>query len=292
MSTQVVVLEQFTLTAPFGVRFWDVSTNTPAGGGLLVMAYPSSYPELLTTATESPGGVYSFSGLPGLREAENSAGTDAFWSAHPPVCPYTIEVRDLQERYLSYRFSALLPVRGLFGLWSSPVFSALTPDSTWLPLFSTPARPIPGPTAMVCAHLQDTAGGWAAWAIVTVQAPGLSLRTGLADKRGMVSISQPYPEPSGSGLASPLSAPKLSDQSWPVEVAVFYTAGKVDQPLPELDQILHQNAAVAWRDAAQTSPADQFNLQFGQDLVLRSLKDSTRGDELPVLLITPAGSPL
>src|ERR1700686_849855 len=238
MSTQVVVLEQLPLTAPFGVRFWDVSTNKPSGGGLLVMAYPNSYPELLTTATESPSGVYSFSGLPGLREAENSAGDDAFWSANPPVYPYTIEVRDLQERYLSYSFSALLPVRGLFGLWSSPLFSALTPDSTWLPLFSTPARPIHGPTGMVRAQLQDTFGGFAAWAIVTVQAAGLPLRTGLADDRGMTSISQPYPEPSGSGLASPLSTPNLNDQSWPVEVAVFYSGGKVDQPLPELDQIL------------------------------------------------------
>jgi hypothetical protein len=107
----------------------------------------------------------------------------------------------------------------------------------------------------------------------------------------MVSISQPYPEPSGSGLASPLSTHKLSDQSWAVEVAVFYTAGKVDEPLPELDQILHQNAAVAWRDTAHTSAVNQFNLQFGQDLVLRSL-DSTSGRELPVLLVTPAGSPL
>jgi len=291
MSTQVVVLEEVTLTAPFGVRFWDVSANSPAGGGLLVTAYPNSYHELLTTATESPSSVYSFSGLPGLRRAENSAGDNAFWSVNPPICPYTIQVRDLQERYLPYSFSALLPVRGLFGLWSSPLLSALTPDSTWLPLFSTPARPIPGPTGMVHAQLQDTFGGFAAWAIVTVQAQGLPLRTGLSDERGEVSIAQPYPEPSGSGLASPLSNPKLSDQSWLVEVAVFYTAGKVDQPLPELDQILHQNKAVAWRDTAHTSPANQFTLQFGQDLVLRST-DSTSGRELPVLLVMPAGSPL
>lgn len=291
MSTQVVVLEELTLTAPFGVRFWDVSSDTPAGGDLLVMAHPNSFPELLTTATESPSGVYSFSGLPGLRRAENGAGDDAFWSANPPVCPYTITVRDPQERYLPYSFSTLLPHRGLFGLWSSPLFSAVTPDSTWLPLFSAPSRPLSGPTGMVHAQLQDTSGGFAAWAIVTVQAPGLPLRTGLTDERGRVAISQPYPEPTGSGLASPLSTPKISDQSWAVEVAVYYTAGKVEHPLPDLDQILHQNQAVAWRDTAHTSAANQFQLHFGQDLVLRSL-DSTSGLELPVLLVTPAGSPL
>jgi hypothetical protein len=291
MSTQVVVLDQVTLTAPFGVRFWDVGSNTPAGPGLLVVAYPNSFPELLTNATRSPSGVYSFSGLPGLRRAENSAGDDAFWSANPPICPYTITVRDPQERYLPYSFSALLPVRGLFGLWSSPLFSALTPDSTWLPIFSTVSRPMPGPTAFVRAQLQDTSQGFAAWAIVTVQAPGLPLRTGLADDQGVVAISQPYPEPTGSGLESPLGMPKITDQSWMVEVAVFYSAGKLEQPLPELQQILQQQPAVAWRDTAQTLPAQQFQLQFGQDLVLRSL-DSTSGNELPVLLVTPVGSPL
>jgi hypothetical protein len=291
MSTQVIVLEQVTLTAPFGVRFWDVSANMPAGSGLFVTAYPNFYPELLTTATESPSGVYSFSGLPGLRRAENGAGDDAFWSANPPICPYTIQVRDPEERYLSYRFSALLPVRGLFGLWNSPLLSAMTPDSTWLPIFSSPARPIAGPIAMVQAQLQDTAGEFAAWAIVTVQAPGLPLRTGLADDRGVVSISQPYPEPSGNGLVSPLSAPRLTDQSWPATVAVFYTAGKVDEPLPDLDQILQQSAAVIWRDTALTTPVNQFSLQFGQDLILRSL-DSTSGNELSVLLVTPVRPPL
>jgi hypothetical protein len=291
MSTQVMVLDQVTLTAPFGVRFWDVSSNTPAGSGLLVMAYPNSFPELLTSATHSPSGVYSFSGLPGLRRAENSAGDDAFWSANPPICPYTFTVSDPQERYLPYSFSALLPVRGLFGLWNSPLLSGVTPDPTWLPIFSTPARPIAGPAAMVRAQLQDTSGGFAAWAMVTVQAPGLPLRAGLTDEQGMVSISQPYPEPAGSGLESPLATPKLIDQRWTVKVAVFYSAGKTEQPLPELEQILQQPQAVAWRDTAHTSPADQFPLQFGQELVLRSL-DSISGLELSVLLVTPAGSPL
>ena len=45
MSTEVVVLEQLTLTAPLGVRFWDVATVSPAGSGLLVLAYPDAFPE-------------------------------------------------------------------------------------------------------------------------------------------------------------------------------------------------------------------------------------------------------
>lgn len=292
MSIQVLVLEQLTLTAPFGVRFWDVGRVAPAEGGLGVVAYPDLFPDLRTMAVENHVGVYSFSGLPGLRRAENGIGDDAFWSSNPPSVPYTVEVYDPENRYLPYRFSTLLPVRGLFGLWASPLLSGLTPDPTWLPVFSDPARPIAGPAAMVRAQLQDDVlGGPAAWAILTIQAPGLPLVTGLADERGVLSICQPYPEPTGAGSGSPLSAPKLTDQNWPVEVALFYTANKASQPVPDLEQILHQSAAVAWRDTSHTAPANQFNLQFGQDLVLRSL-DSNTGRELPVLLVASTASPL
>lgn len=292
MSAQVVVLETATLTAPLGVRFWDVATGTPAGGGLLVLAYPDAFPERRSSATEGRSGVFSFSGLPGLRDAENSAGDEASWNANPPAVPYTVEVNDPEERYLPFRFSTLLPVRGLFGLWSSPLFSTLTPDPTWLPVFSTPVRPMAGPSASIRAQLQDDASRMAAsWAIMTAQAPGLPLVAALADDRGVVTISQPYPEPVDHGTTSPLSAPKLTEQSWPVKISVFYNSAKRSQPLPNLLDILNQGNAIAWRDTAHTAAADQFYLKFGRDLILRSL-DSTSGRELPVLLVTPAGSPL
>lgn len=292
MSTQVVVLETVTLTAPLGVRFWDVATGTPAGGGLLVFAYPDAFPERRSSAIEGRSGAYSFSGLPGLRDAENSAGDEASWNAHPPTVPYTVEVSDPEERYLPFRFSTFLPVRGLFGLWSSPLFSTLTPDPTWLPVFSTPARPMPGPSASIRAQLQDDVSRTAAsWAIVTAQAPGLPVVAALADDRGVVTISQPYPEPVNPVTSSPLSAPKLTEQSWPVKVGIFYHSGNGSQPPPNLLDILKQGKAIAWRDTAHTAAANQFDLKFGKDLILRSL-DSPSGRELPVLLVTPAGSPL
>lgn len=291
MSTQIVVLEEVSLTAPFGVRFWDVSTSTPAGGGLRVSAYPPPYRELSIAATESPSGAYSFSGLPGLRAAENGAGDDAYWSANPPAFPFIIEVRDPQQRYLAYSFTTLLPVRGLFALWSSPLFTALTPDPSWLPLFSTPARSLPGPSGLVRTQLKARSGEFAAWAIVQLQASGLPARTGVADENGIVVIYQPYPEPTGISLSSPFTSAKLTNQNWAIDVAVLYTPSKPSQPLPDLDQILQQSQAVAWKDNAFTQPVDQFNLQFEQELVLQSL-DSSSGRKLPVLLITAAGSPL
>ena len=144
---------------------------------------------------------------------------------------------------------------------------------------------------MVRTQLQARSGEFAAWAILQLQAPGLPSHTGVADDRGVVVIYQPYPEPAGISLSSPFTSSKLSNQSWTIDVAVFYTPAKPAQPFPDLNQILQQSPAVAWKDNAFTEPVDQFNLQFGQELVLQSV-DSSSARELPVLLITAAGSPL
>ena len=69
------------------------------------MAFPDSYPELRTAATRSPGGA-SFWVLPGLRQAENGAGHDAFWSAPPAAVPYTMQVSDPLLRTFQFGHSA------------------------------------------------------------------------------------------------------------------------------------------------------------------------------------------
>ncbi len=292
MTTPVLVLEQLTLTAPFGVRFWDVAANAPAEPDLSVIAFPSSLPELARTATRSPGGVYSFSGLPGLRAAENGAGDDAYWSAHPPVLPYTIRVTDPALRYLSIQFSTLLPVRGLFATWESPLSPALTPAPDWVPLFSSPARTLPGPSGVVRATLQDDSlQAPARWALFSIQAPGVPLTWALADDRGLVSLYQPYPEPVPSASSSPLTAPQLTSQTWTVSAAVFYSRIGTTNGVPDLKDIVQQDAAFIWRDSAHTSPLNEFPLSFGSDLVCRSL-DSATGRQLSVLLITSPVSPL
>jgi len=292
MTTTVVVLEQLTLTAPFGVRFWDVANVAPAEPGLTVVASPDSFPQLTTMATEGPSGVYSFSGLPGLRGFENGAGDDAFWAANPPVTPYAVQVSDNGLRYLPFRFSVTLPARGLFSLWDSPLSNTLTPGPDWLPVFSSPSRILPGPSGAIYATLwDDSAKAPAAWALLSSQAPGLPPVTALADGRGVVALFQPYPEPNGSATTSPLSAPNLASQSWPVEVSVAYGGVPAATAVPDLNRVLEQGPATVWRDSAHTVSADQFQLSFGTDLVLRSL-DSSSGRELPTLLVTPATSPL
>lgn len=295
MNPNVIVLEELTWVAPFGVRFWDVTAMAPAGAGLTVVAYPDALPDLRSTADTNHTGVYFFHGLPGMRRFENGIGDEDFWAANPPIIPFTVEVSDPQDRYLPYQFSVLLPVHGLYGVAESPLALSLTPDATWLPVFSTPSRALPGPSAVVRAQLMDDAAkAPAAWALMTAQVPGSLLMTALADDRGVVSLTLPYPEPRNSPFASPLGAGslKLSDQTWPLTVSVFYrpplsSPVAADAVLTDLKTILGQSAAMAWRDTAHSGPASSFTLQFGKDLVLRSL-DSGTGRELPVLLITPA----
>jgi hypothetical protein len=293
MSPQVQVLEEITLVAPFGVRFWDVEYAAPAETGLSVVAYPDAFPELRTPAAWNGGGIYSFSGLPGLRRAENGAGDDAYWSANPPTIPYTMQVTDPQNRYVPFQLSALLPVRGLFGLFASPPLAVQTPDATWVPVFSTPARPVAGVTAVIRGDLQDPSGEGAAWAVVTAQASGAAPAIGIADDRGVISLSLPYPELRTTPVSSPLgqAALKLGDQSWPLEIRIFWTPRAMATEIPDLAALLQQGEAFAWRDTAQTATATTFTLQFGNDLILRSL-DSASGRELPYLLVTAAGSPI
>lgn len=295
MNPNVIVLEELTWVAPFGVRFWDVAAMAPAGAGLTVVAYPDALPDLRSTASINHTGVYFFHGLPGMRRFENGSGDEDFWTANPPSIPFTVEVSDAQDRYLPYQFSVLLPVQGLYGLAESPISLSLTPDATWLPVFSTPSRALPGPSAVVRVQLMDDAAKTpAAWALMTAQVPGSLVMTALADDRGVVSLTLPYPEPRNSPFASPLGpgSLKLSDQTWPLTVSFFYRPALsspvgADAVLNDLKTILGQGAATAWQDTAHSAPASSFTLQFGKDLVLRSL-DSGTGRELPVLLITPA----
>src|SRR6185437_10154784 len=69
MSTPtVVVLEEITCVAPLGLRFWDVASARAVGAGLTVQAYPAGVPGLRMDAVVSRRGVYSFRGLPGMRQ--------------------------------------------------------------------------------------------------------------------------------------------------------------------------------------------------------------------------------
>jgi hypothetical protein len=148
-------------------------------------------------------------------------------------------------------------------------------------------------TAVIRADLRDPLGDGAAWAVMTAQPAGAPMAIGIADDRGVISLALPYPELRTIPVSSPLgqAALKLGDQSWPVEIHIFWTPDAGVPSTPDLEALLQQSEAFAWRDTARTAPATTFTLQFGNDLILRSL-DSASGRELPYLVVTAAGSPI
>jgi hypothetical protein len=286
MSASVTVMEQVQLLSPLGMRFWDVAAEAPAGGGLQVRAYRQPWAAKTFAAIEGPGGIYSFHALPGLQTVSQGGGDDAFWAANTASLAYVVTVSDPLDRYLPMQLTPLLPWRGLYGVLASPPDVAV-PDDTWVPVFSTPSRPAPGPAGAVCAQLMDDANGLpAAWALVTVSTSAGS-STGMCDARGVVSIAVPYPEPRNFAFSSPSAGSvRFIDQVWPIDISVRYRPA-VPSAAPDLQDVLQQPAAKVWTDSLHSSPAGSFSLAYDSTLVLRSL-DSVSGRALPYLIVTPA----
>jgi hypothetical protein len=164
-----------------------------------------------------------------------------------------------------------------------------------LPLFSAPTRAAGGGLATVRASLWDAhADAPAAWALVEARFTGQPTVRGLADEAGRVALVFPYPEPSAFAEQSPPSAP-FAKQEWPVQLFVSYVPQRPVPTLPSLPTALAQPRANLWADSSLTTPLTQATLRSGQELVVRSFDTSPDapggGKPLPVLLITPAGSP-
>ena len=288
--TSIQVLEELTLVQPFGLRFWDQVTRSVVSDGLVVTAWRTAQPELRTLASLNRSGVFSFRHLPGLREIENGAGDADFWSKHAPQFSpqfdFVVEVLDPENRFLSFRLPVRLPVWGIYEFGGLP----------FVPLYSTPARTVATPTAMIRAQLYDRIHDVpAAWAVVEVNIEGGPTVREIADDRGQVLVPFPFPEPQGFGLGSPLrpGGIPLADQTWQLHLAFAYTPTAPDG-IPDLTQVLQQAPATAWDDELLSTPLTLATLPFGPELVLRSRAAAASPPASPwlsTLLITPAGSP-
>jgi len=294
--TDIAVLERLTRLTPLGVRLLDAATGSFVTDGITADAYPRVDPERRTRALVNRSSVFVFNGLPGMGEVERGAGDDAYWAAQVPRYPFVLEVQDAQNRFLPFTLDVLLPARRLltFG-FGSPLGSPLSPPSSadrWLPIFSSPSRPLPDGMGALRAEIAylDGAGERqpAAWALVEARGPGQPLATGMADAGGRVFLPLPYPKPIVV-LGSP-ATPRvpITAQTWPIDVTVRYARSLAVPVIPNLAAALTQPAATAWSDTARTTPLTQATLRFGRELLLASL-DAT--GKPSTLLITPAGSP-
>lgn len=280
----IQVLESLSLVAPAGLRFWDAVDRSAVSEGLSVVIWPKSRPELQIPAVLNRSDVFAFHDLPGMREIENGAGDADFWTANPPRFDFVVRVSDTANRFLPFQLPLRLPVRGL---------------SDRLPLFSSPARILASPMGVIRARLFDAIHRVpAAWTLVDASIDAAGVSRGLADDQGNLLLPLPYPEVhhSGLGLGSPLppGGVKLTDQTWQVRLAFYYSPQQPPPSIPDLNQVLTQPRASAWEDELLSAPLTAATLRFGQELVLRSravLASPPASPWLSTLLITPAGSP-
>jgi hypothetical protein len=284
MTAPAIAPEIVTRTALLGVRFWDSVTGRAVALGL-TLAEPRSGTKALPNAS----GVFVLHDLPGLRASAFGAGDPVFWASPPAHRQLVLEITDARRRFISFRFGADAPSRGLLDQYCP---SASPPGSGVgdVPLFSSPARAVHAGTAAVRADLWDAvADRGAAWALLEVSSGG-QVHRGVADADGRVVVLLPYPEPQAPLTSPPAGEGALSAQTWPVSVAVRYSPQAASPPAvggrqpgtepPDLCAVLGQDTATPLDAASPPTPLGPRTLVFGRDLVLRSAGQS-------VLLVTP-----
>lgn len=284
-------------TAALGLRFWDPIASAFVGDGLRVIAYPVVDPSRRVAATTNLSRGWVFHKLPGMAAFEHGEGDEAFWKA--PFAPrpdwkapgqprdYVIEVDDEKGRFVPFQLTVTAPAREAWE-WVTPpgVTLAKMPPGA-IPLFSAATRAVPQGMAVIRAELWDaTAGKPAAWAVVTAQIDGVVGIFGMADEKGRVALVFPNPAPVGEGVDS-LTGVALTDQTWPVALAVGYApawgAGKVPVRAV-LPGVLTQAAGTLWGKWDEADPAARAQLAagtlilaYGAELVVRTVASGSPG---------------
>lgn len=288
--TRHTVIERYGRVAPLGVRFRDALTASFVFEGLVCEAWNLAEPRRRARGFPNASGTFVWLDLPGVRERTFGRGDDDYWAAQIPALPFVVEVSDLYDRFLPFRFTVAAPARGLTALTCDTAGSP--PGSAFVPVYSAPSRVPPGATVVIRAELFDpVANVPAAWAVVEAFILGRSIGKAISDGRGQLLLLAPYPEPQPlpltGGSASPPATPRqLWDQRWPVKFEVRYDRLEVSgDELPDLCAVLQQRPAFAWRDAAMSVRLDATQLHYGRELRLESADLGRR------LLVTAAGSP-
>jgi hypothetical protein len=299
LTPTIRVLERYDILCPFGVRFHDPVTASSIGEGLRVTGRPPGRQAPKRAAHLTRSDVFAFQNLPGLRDVEIARGDGPFWESFDQGLswrrPFVIEVEDSWRRFLPFSFKAELPHRGLFELpcLGSPPSPIDLPEAG-VPLFSSPARLVPGGIAVVRAQIEEFGTSKpAAGALLEIEASSASMPAtkarGLADNKGRVAVMFPYPElapPPSQRLSPPVGGQSLSSREWSVSVRIFWGPVSASEEFPDLCALL--------RDQPEREPLGTISplrrlpvqtLRYGQELILRS------EETLSVLFINPAASP-
>ncbi len=283
MTAPQPVLDRLTRVTPLGLRFWDVAAGKVVGNGLSVTATPPDNPARIIPATLNRSGIYLFQNLPGLREVEHGAGDADFW-LNPPQRTFIIDVIDSQRRYQPFRFAAQIPTRDLFTLDCLPETSPPNPPSASIPLHPARTYSVPPGLAVLRAHLRQINDQPAAWAVLEVRRQGQLLGRSFADRDGQLLVAFPYPEPLGPEFTSPPNSPpgsppfgerpRPTEQSWTLQLDLFFSPSVAAAAIPDLCEVLGQPPAMLSTALSPLTPLTEVTLEFGKELVIKSSSES------------------
>lgn len=299
----VRILERVTLRTPFGLRVQDLATGGSRIEGLSVVVRPAGRNGGGVQARSNPSGIYCAVGLPGLADFERDQADT--WP-RPQGLPraFEVEVRDPRARFQPLRFDTPLPMQGLIDpLAGSPPMPLSSPPESplgsppesppaaplpYLPLFSTPSRPLAGALALVRAELREhPSQAPAAWALLEVWIGGRVRGLGLADRDGRVAVQFPYPPSPRAAVTSPASP--RNDFRWDLELRAHHGPRSPEDAPPEVPMLadLLARLADAPRPLLDTlSPAlplGPLTLEHGKPVVARTRLGS--GEPSPYLFI-------
>jgi hypothetical protein len=298
------IVEELTVFAPLGIRFWDPVLNEQIRDGLRVRAWRETGNRRVVEAYRTMTNIYALRDLPGLRAAEYPTATAAPPASPPTTVSYVVQVDDRRERFVEAAFGVDLPLpyRGLY-LSGSSASPSRSPAG--FHLYSTARRKLPATIAVVRGELAERAiesdspvGRPARYAVVRVEleAPDSQPHIGLADAEGRFAVYFPYPVPAEDYVVSPPVSPHqpLADQMWNITVEVGYAPGELEclarTEVPNYLSVLTQTAAAIWHQVPASAsppvhPVAQWEgrLQFGRPVVLQT-------EGLSKLLVSPLGS--
>ena len=281
-DSQPPVIDTASKVTPFGVRFWDVLTQSAVQSGLSVTAFRPDAPLVRMPAFPNRVGVYVIQGVRGLTDFEMGSGDADFWQTAPPGKTYIVEVVDTVDRFLPCVFEATIPSHGLFQWPCAILGSPPVAPADAVPLFSKPHRSLLGGMALVRALLADPdTRKPVAWARLSISMGSTILAEAISGLDGSVTAAFPFPERQES------TAVPLADWAWTVNIYVAHLPPAGLWAYPDLCDLLNQNPAQVWsvyEPGGMQSPLGNQTLKYGRELILRSHRPD--GSLLSELYIT------
>jgi len=282
------VLESVTRVTPLAVRFWDEVTRATISDGLRVVAYAKNQPDRLLRPIENRHRTFVWSDLPGLRDQEYGAGDQDYWAAPPPKRTFTIEVQDDAARFLPFSFEVAVPVRDVITWQCITAAGPFTHPAGTLPLFSSPARPVPAALAAIRLEVhsdqfdaQLKAYPPAAWAMIEAYQGANFITRTLTDEQGRAILAFPYPDLPAGDLGHP-----FVEHTWPIVLRAYYHPTTPKAAAPNLCAALSQGVTKLWSTLLPATELTQVTLPFGQPAAIPGPPPAKPSDTL-LVWVTP-----